>query len=303
MQMQCFSVVRDVLDDLYKKIETKHRSSSIALINEKLKYFDGVYKGKEIDVDYSDPLTRFAYIFRYTAAHANMVFQAIDGFLVEGVKQEGFEELQNIFRSKMVNITCLAGGPRSDILGVLKYLSSLDVATNLKELKYTIIDREVKWSQSWYNVEGRVDKPRNFHTSSTFLPIDVTNPDSYFEHGALTDADLFTMIFFISELFQYREDAQEFFEKLFENAKTGALFLFIDNSIREFYNWFDEIAVVNGLEIIYKERYLKFQTEFDEEMKVLGPYYQLLETDPRIRGKISYRVYRKYNSYVWSAVL
>ena len=66
----------------------------------------------ENNVDHSDLVSRFAYIYKYVTCHANLVSQTI----------AESDELGALFNREKVNVTCIGGGPGSDFLGILKYV-------------------------------------------------------------------------------------------------------------------------------------------------------------------------------------
>lgn len=84
----------------------------------------------------------------------------------------------------------------------------------------------------------------------------------------------------MSEVYSKQEQAGDFFETLFENARKGSLFLFVDNSGGYSARWFDTLVKAynqlggNGyLKIIKRSDQHKFQMESNELVKDLEPYY------------------------------
>lgn len=64
-------------------------------------------------MSYENPITRFAYIYAYTTVHADAVYAFI----------QNFDALKEIFNAEVVNVSCIGGGPGSDFLGILKYIT------------------------------------------------------------------------------------------------------------------------------------------------------------------------------------
>lgn len=284
--MNCFQLVKTVLDNLYNEIYAVEESSTDNIIASKLMYLSKKYENLEdvnpADIDYNDPATRFAYVYRYTTAHANIVFQRIRDLPI----------LREAFNSNTFTVGWLGGGPGSDLLGILKFMNVCGIPESLKKLRCTTCDKEQTWNETWYNIDGKIENSFPFSSSFHFLPVDITEPKSLTVARKIADTDLFTMIYFLSEVYAYREDAREFFECLFAQAKPGALLFFVDNSRQKFYNWFDEVAISNGWEIAEQVNYFSFQTENDEEKEFLGDYYTKFGF-PKLRAEIAYRVYRK----------
>src|SRR5262245_38724266 len=67
---------------------------------------------RRVDPDYSTPEAKFAYIFRYTTAHAD--------FLDAVIRQ--CAEIGAQTKQPSLIVSCIGGGPGSDILGFVKYL-------------------------------------------------------------------------------------------------------------------------------------------------------------------------------------
>jgi SAM-dependent methyltransferase len=289
--MNCFKLVKTVLDDLYDEISEMHEYYSDNTIKSKLDYLQKNYEtlndANSANIDYNDPATRFAYVYRYTTAHANIVFQLI----------RDVSALRDTFGIEKLNVSCLGGGPGSDILGVLKFVDFYnDISSRLKKLTFTICDKEQTWNETWYNIDSKIEASAPFSASYHFLSVDVTEIKALRFARKISDADLLTMIYFISEIYAYRDDARNFFEHLFNKAKPGALLLFVDNSCQTFYNWLDEIAAANRLEVVEKKDYFFFQTEADEDKEALGDYYNKFKY-PKLKAEIAYRIYRKEDDW------
>jgi len=280
--MNCFQLVKTVLDELYSQINAIHRDNTDSVIKRKLEYLSQAYAklSDGIEVDYGDPITRFAYIYKYTTSHANIVFDAI----------KDSENLKEVFNREVVDISCIGGGPGSDFLGILKFIDS-GAAPNFKKLKCYLCDKEKNWRESWADVDDKLGVSNPFSIVTTYWELDVTDVSELPPQSKIFNVDLFTMVYFISELFSSREDTREFFETMFDHAKPGALFLFVDNYAQRFYGWFDEIAKACNLECI-EESQGHYQTGADEEKSDLGIYYDKFGP-VKLGADIAYRLYRK----------
>jgi hypothetical protein len=217
--MNCFQLVKSVLDELYRRVPGKRDPEKDRLINDHLKSLRTSYAQLTIKntVDHSNLASRFAYIYRYVTSHANFVYQVI-------LKSKA---LQNLFNRERVTITCIGGGPGSDFLGVIKYLERVDKKPALKCILY---DKENAWGECWNDVDEKLSTQLQINTfCQTF---DVTKRPSWENNSKYLSSDLFTMIYFLSEVYSLRQDAEPFFLNMFQSAKRGALFLFLDNKPR-----------------------------------------------------------------------
>ena len=107
----------------------------------------------------------------------------------------------------------------------------------------------------------------------------------------IPQSDVFTLSYFISELYRFRSSAEPFFHNTFSMAKPGSLILFIDNADSRFYGWFDYMTGRYDFETIQTgERSFEFSNE--EEKRDLGEYFDKFGW-PRRRAEASFRVLRK----------
>jgi len=275
--MTVFQIIKEVLDQEYKHLEgsTTERDKAItdalALLGKK--YANVLHSGGP---DLSDPTIRFAYIYRYSTAHANMVYE----FICSN------DALSELFDQDALTISCVGGGPGSDLLGVFKYL-----LTTKKKLKlfFYLLDKEEGWGESWADVD-QVTGP-DLNSSTNFRTLDVCDPEYWRKQRKFLRADLFTFIYFFSELYSQKDEAADFFDYLFKGAKKGARFLFIDFRDSNLSDWFDGLCEKHGIEIIDGD-VQSFQVNYDEEKRDLADYFQKFD-NPKITASISYRICQK----------
>lgn len=271
-------LIKLVLDEAYRDIGGKDAAKDAAIAKELgvLSSSYGDLKNcKRCAIDYSSPISRFAYIYKYTVAHADYIKQII----------QGCKELRALFDRSEVAVACLGGGPGSDLLGILKYmLRTKSKAT----LTCYLFDRERSWGDSW----SEVAKPlkADFQLYPVFQQLDVTDQSTWSSYRKFLHADLFTMSYFLSEVWSFRAAAEPFFEHCFKNAKQGAYFLFIDNNDEkgEFPGWFDAIAKRHGVRLIAAHS-CEMAFSVDEEKKDLEPYYSKFDW-PKRKGNVAIRV-------------
>ena len=111
--MEIFKLVEQVLDELYAQISGSETAKAAA-VNGKLTMLTRRYTDlkREADpIDYSEPATRLAYLYKYVTCHSNLVYTRI----------KDLRELSDLFEKSSVQVACLRGGPGSDLLGMLKY--------------------------------------------------------------------------------------------------------------------------------------------------------------------------------------
>jgi len=289
--LSCFLVIKAVLDELYEKLPVpRHGKTKDEIIQEKLvelrKDYDYLPMGKL--PDYTDLYKRFAYLYCYVPAHANILYRLIDW------------KLGNVFNENEVKVSCFGGGPGSDLLGIVKFMVERNKSAKLRCNMY---DKEEIWCNSLRSICKNTKK--SFSASSSFNPLDITIPDTWVKYSALWDVDLFTMSYFVSEVCPMRKQSEIFFTTLFERAKKGSHFLLVDNCSGKSHYWFDSLienhnewASNNFLELLGGSDNQICTMTYNEQRTDLGLFYEKFKDTsmPKTLGKekpFVYRIYRK----------
>jgi hypothetical protein len=276
--MNCFQLIKTVLDEAYADIPGAEPEKDNA-IKEQMDLLSAEYSKLRVKgcLDYSHASRRFAYLFTYTTSHANIVYERI----------RASKPLREIFERKDVTVSCIGGGPGSDFLGVLKYCEH---AEKRPYVTCHLLDRDSAWGESWSDVGKKVSGTLSLTTH--FNPFDVTVPEKWKIFKKHFQADLFTLIYFMSEVFALRAVAGAYFDALFEQMKPGALLLFVDNNNAEFYGWFDDLAKKHGLKVLDSAEGM-VQMPLREEKRDLEPYRSRLKRNPKLDANIAWRVVQK----------
>ncbi|MGI9302310.1 MAG: hypothetical protein ACR2RB_06330 [Gammaproteobacteria bacterium] len=130
-----------------------------------------------------------------------------------------------LFFSDSVRISCVGGGPGSDILAVLKYLSESADVEPVKKLTCYLLDGEQAWADTWAELDDSISGDLNLKT--IFQPLDVCEPESWAYQKKFLTADLFTLSYFVSEVHHLDNDGavSHFWATLLDGIKPGALFV------------------------------------------------------------------------------
>jgi hypothetical protein len=187
--MNCFQLVKSVLDDTYSEISGKADEQIEARLAQFRSEFGSLLSGKKIE--YEEPVSRFAYLYAYVTSHANMVCDVISSV----------DELDALFKQERVTTASIGGGPGSDVLGMLKYLDRKKLQT---ALTCYLLDRNKTWHECWCDLDSKVDT--NVRLNTSYLNIDVCAPDTYKMHSKYLKADLFTFIYFVSEVYAHLKE-------------------------------------------------------------------------------------------------
>lgn len=227
-------------------------------------------------IDYRDPAIRFAYVYSYVTANANLVFQQI--------QQQ--TSLRNLFDLPELGVTCLGGGPGSDLLGLLKYMAA---ANKRPTLICNICDREPSWSDTWNNVSAKAIP--GFSISVSYLNHDAMDAATWATTGYLRSI-LFTAVYFLSDLVGQREKAEPYLWNVMTRARHGSLFLFVDRDEPSIARWLEELTVGQSFVCVDEGRALA-RMPSDEQRSVLDEYQERVGASTRLTAKILYRVYLK----------
>lgn len=272
--MNCFQIIKSVLDEAYNQISGNESEKDEKILGA-IEYLREEYKRLSVqcNVNYNDPVIRFAYIYVYVTSHANLVCNLV----------EENSNLSDLFNNQKVNVACIGGGPGSDFLGILKYLMTTNKSPNVR---FQLCDKERAWAESWIDVDDKVDP--EFRISTSYLPLDVTKRNDWEVHTKYLQSDLFTMIYFMSEVYSLSHSANDYFMNLFSQAKPDSLFLFVDNNAEYFYNWFDRLAQDNSISILQQDR-IRMMLPWDEQKSDLGEYCEKF-SPPKVTANVAYRI-------------
>lgn len=275
--MNCFKLVKAVLDEQYGAIPGKEAEKDKAICKA-LDYLTECYARlgtHECKIDYADPVIRFAYIYKYVTAHADYVCSLI-----------GSTGLVKLFNEKELDISCIGGGPGSDLVGILK---CVEKSGKTPAFRFNLLDRENTWAEAWWDVDKKISTP--FKLNVNFLALDVTKEKSWSQHRKYLRANLFTLIYFVSETFGFRDEAAEYYADLFDHAAKDAYFLYIDNNSSRFSNWFDGLWKDRKVKLI-EGKEGRIPTDWNEEKTDLGGYHKKFG-DPKLKADIAYRILQK----------
>jgi hypothetical protein len=280
--LSCFDMVKGVLNKLYLEIPGSGFLSRDTCVETELQKLSDAYKGENLEnnvkgINYHNLITKFAYAHTYLACHADLVFQII----------KSSPDLEEAFRREVLNISCIGSGPGSEVLGIIKYLKYVG---KFPHLNFDLYDREYSWKTIWSKL---LTKQLVFETT-TIRPesLDVINC-ALKNHTNMFNAEIYTMIYIMSELYANKSKASLFFYDLLEKMKPGSLILFIDNGHSNYYGWFDELLFYYDFEFLFYGDTHKYTMMDQELIYCLEPYNSRFRRIPKTTATISYRVCRK----------
>jgi hypothetical protein len=287
--MTIFELVKVALDELYKEGLSVHPHDLDSKIKAQIAYLSQSYgqlnQTNRMPVNYKDPSTRFAYVYKYVASHGDYVVQVLEALSSKLGKP--------IFTSENIRVSCIGGGPGSDIIAILKYLDERIETEKVKKITCYLLDREQAWADTWTELDDSLQTKLQLHAN--FQPLDVTAPDSWAQQTKFLQADMFTLSYFVSEVRSLDDKGivTQFWQKLFREAKSGALFLYDDNGHDHFNDYFDKRWNDAGLTCLVSKNNTDVSPRYSEEKSELGEFLTKFGQQPKLKSSLSYRVLRK----------
>ena len=181
-------------------------------------------------INYSELSTQTAYFYRYVIGHAEFVYQV----LTRARADTGAP----LFDAEEIRVTSVGGGPASELLGLIKYLSEGDGEPDISKISYTVIDKERHWEHLVdlviESLETEIEIEAQFQTCD--LSGDVIAGDV-----SLENEDLVIMSYFISEIcaIPAAQQIMANLNGLLGGMQNGALLLYNDSSAWSFHSFFD----------------------------------------------------------------
>lgn len=287
--MTSFELVKVALDSLYAEAAAMYGTGTDAKISAQMVYLSTSYGNlndpNRPPVNYKDPATRFAYVYKYVATHSDYVVQVL--------QQLRAEVGSPVFSMENLRLSCIGGGPGSDIIGVLRYLDEKKATEPVKKVTCYLLDREQAWADTWTELDDSMSLSTALNVN--FQPLDVTAPASWAQQTKFLQADLFTMSYFVSEVKSLDGNGvvSQFWTTLFHQAKPGALFLYDDNGSHSFNSYFDGLWQAAGLELVVSATDEPTWPRGVEQASELKGYLTKFGQSPKLKTPLTYRVLKK----------
>ncbi len=302
MAISFFKTLDYVLSQNISEIRRFHRISEDDAIHRAKQFLvenSAAYYSENPSLHYNDPLCRFAYLYTYVGAHANLVDNAFYRFNSLGDFVEN--KLQG---GQTLHICSLGGGPGSELLGFVKFIERVGHPKSRVDLSFTLIDTIPEWDETWHAlVQGmeetfktkygasRRDWPIVVHRS--FLPLNLTRLDDFKHFAArFKEIEIFILNHTVSELLAYKDDLRKVFNNLVERAPDGTYFLFIDRNQQPVLDLVN--SLLNNSELVSFETKIENKNmDGDEQKSDLGRWYSSMGRDPKLTWKAFYSLAQK----------
>ena len=111
-----FERAKFILDAMLAEMGSDGHEAVKDQISKLAQSYQTIWNSEINPIDYSAPATQAAYVFTYLGAHADLVYQTLNG---------ASPDSKAIFNQPKVKIACIGGGPGSDLLGAVKFAERL----------------------------------------------------------------------------------------------------------------------------------------------------------------------------------
>lgn len=246
-------------------------------------YGNRLLKDGRDPIDYSKATTHIAYCYRTMPAHGDWLSKVMD---------QAAGACKDALKSEKARICSIGGGPGSDILGVMKFADKQGLLDGRK-FRFAVLDREVGWNiPRSYLVDTYRDEA---DVVASFVRFDVSRLNKWVADWFFSDADLFTFSFFLSEVWSFNKESSvsAFLQSLFDRAKVGAVFVYVDNGGAEFAPLADSEFARADMELLATGADKRMLMNFDEQCSILNEYQEQFGQKPKLTGDIAWRIWRK----------
>jgi len=281
-----FQLVKKVLDELRAEIITVTGTDAGAddAIAKEVKRLSACYLNLTDPamppIDYSHAITRCAYIYSTVVANSDFVYQALreSGDLVASV----------LLTSERPIVTCIGGGPGSELIGLLRYV--FDSNAKPKSLTCYLCDREQAWADSWTDLGQELDGQWPLFVN--FQQLDVLNASTWTKQRKFLSADLFIASYFASEIMRMGNASLPFWHEFFASAKKDALLLVVDFDHVSTESYVASITSTLGWIQIYSKSGRRTLSGFEQKGD-LGELLGKFDRSPRTQGSVIVKLFRK----------
>jgi hypothetical protein len=274
----------EILNQIFDDIDGETQEKYIKIEKECVNLFE-FYKGPALmntqqkDIDYSIPEVRFAYVYRNTGLHSIILCNIL----------ANNPELHSMWKKDNITITSFGGGSGSDALGIGLYCLNSKSSANVVIWNF---DR-VLWQDCWIGIrDSNSCVPPNI--SWNFAEFDATKA----QRKMPKETDLVTMLYFVSEMYRYKDQFCEFLGHAINQFKSGTLFLVIEMLWFQFSDWVSSSFKKLGLQPYIEWK--KCSVNFDESyFNILNPHYDnLLKLNPKNKPRsfdrtVQYSLWKK----------
>jgi len=121
------------------------------------------------------------------------------------------------------------------------------------------------------------------------MPCDICDATSWPQWlPSHASADLYTLVFFLSEVFSQQTIAEPYLNALLDAADEGTYLLYVDNRSWQFYRWMEKLLGGHAYQVIGGAS-CDMRLPVEEEKLALGDYLGKFGS-PKLKSNVAWRV-------------
>lgn len=271
----------EVLANLDSQGEEEFGDDWVEAVRDRLRSLEASYRiltqADRQPIDYSDLATQAAYVFAYGMPRG--------GFTYERLKLHRAALGRPLFTEQHIRVTSVGGGPASELIGLIHYLSDPEMGEHVASVSYSIVDHGREWEHVANLVadciQCGIDVQISFQQCNLLNDIEVGKI-------SLAKSHLAIFSYVISELRAFRDKFPVVgnIQSLLHTVDNGSFVLYMDSESYPFYSLFNSCRA--GVAGLVQREDIGGNTEFDpgQYQGIFERYCEELERDPRLDGNI-----------------
>ena len=227
-----FEIVKKVVEGEignYMKAYGISRDEVLTKVWSCIDHTHGEYYKSDPSINYDDPFCRLGYLYRYAGINATL-FERV---LTEDQMLQS--TISNPFDYEELTICSLGGGPGTELLGLIKWLSRDNVLIP-NRINFTVMDNVNHWAETWTQLARASEQTiqatkgqSHLVIAPTFLAADVLAPSSYSGYPSMfKDTKVVVFNYLLSENQSRLDVAQPAIAALVDAVSDGCIFVVID---------------------------------------------------------------------------
>lgn len=247
-------LLKSLLGEKKQKVTDKRKQ-----LTESLRIINQAECSSESKSCFDDYLNRIIYLYWYSPCYTSAVASHFCR-LVNGIPWI----LKDSLDRRLVNICCLGGGPGTEVVALSKVLASTQdrfeqISGKPLRLRVTIVDKTVEWKETACKVlqtlvnSAEIFDQKKMVVRLRFLKADMTEPLTENVRNAVEEADVITMVAFLSSLGkEFAKNIPKLTQAITESMKSDAMLFYLDTGkSQQCRNLYKSIEAVRSIECVY----------------------------------------------------
>ena len=282
-----FAIVKEVVEQGIKDYIAAHgigRDEVLTKIWTCIDHTSQQHNQPDPNIDYGSPLCRLGYLYRHVGLQATLFERVLSN------DQMLQSTISNPFDYEELTICSLGGGPGTELLGLIKWLSRDNVLIP-NRINFTVMDNVNHWAETWTQLARASEQTiqatkgqSHLVIAPTFLAADVLAPSSYSGYPSMfKDTKVVVFNYLLSENQSRLDVAQPAIAALVDAVGDGCNFVVIDRLEQNTKFVQEVVELFESLFGQVKIEHLGGVMDSDEQASELGDELRSRLRSPRLR--------------------